>query len=60
MKGIQFVVDDKGERQAVLISLRHHRKLWEDFRDLIIAHEREREPSEPFDEVKRTVIGEMP
>jgi hypothetical protein len=31
MEGIQYVLDDKGEKTAVLIDLKKHRELWEDF-----------------------------
>ena len=35
MKGIQFVVDDQGEKTAVLINLQEHGDLWEDFYDCL-------------------------
>ena len=31
MKGIQYVVDDSGEKTAVVIDLREYGELWEDF-----------------------------
>ena len=31
MKGVQFLVDDEGERKAVMIDLSIHSELWEDF-----------------------------
>lgn len=31
MEGIQFVIDDKGQKTAVLIDLKKHGELWEDF-----------------------------
>jgi hypothetical protein len=31
MKGVQFVIDDKGKKTAVLIDLKKWGKLWEDF-----------------------------
>jgi hypothetical protein len=40
MKGIQFVVDEKGEKTAVLIDLQEHGELWEDFYDCLIAQAR--------------------
>lgn len=57
MKGVQFVVDDKGKKKAVLIDLRVHGEMWEDFYDALIAKERESEPFEPWDEVKRRLLG---
>jgi hypothetical protein len=52
MKGIEFVVDETGERKAVLIDLAEHGELWEDFYDALKAKEREDEPRETLAEVK--------
>jgi hypothetical protein len=52
MKGVQFLVDDKGNKRAVLIDLRKHGELWEDLYDSVIAREREKEPRESLDSVK--------
>ena len=37
MKGVQFVIDEKGIRTGVLIDLKKNGKLWEDFFDLALA-----------------------
>jgi hypothetical protein len=52
MKGIQFLVDDQGNKMAVVIDLKRHAKLWEDFYDLALAREREKEPRESLESVK--------
>jgi hypothetical protein len=52
MKGIQYLVDSKGVPKAVVIDLRKHRRLWEDFQDLLVARERRDEPRERFETVK--------
>ena len=52
MKGIEFVVDEAGERKAVLIDLAEHGELWEDIYDTLLAAEREHEPRETLGEVK--------
>ena len=57
MKGVQFVVDDKGVRKAVLIDLKKNKDLWEDFFDSVLAKERAEEPREPLDEVRRKILG---
>ena len=44
MKRTQFVTDDKGRKTAVLIDLKEHGKLWEDFYDSLRAHTRADEP----------------
>jgi hypothetical protein len=56
MKGVEFVVDDKGKKKAVVIDLRTHRDLWEDFCDVLKAKEREDEPRETLASVKRKVL----
>lgn len=57
LKGIEFVVDGAGEKKAVLIDLKRHRDLWEDFYDGAIAKAREQEPRESLAEVKRKILG---
>ena len=56
MKGVAFVVDDKGKKKAVVIDLKTHRDLWEDFCDVLKARERENEPRETLASVKRKVL----
>jgi hypothetical protein len=57
MKGVEFVVDDAGERTAVLIDLKRHAGLWEDFYDKALAETRKTEPREGLAEVKRRLLG---
>ncbi len=49
------MIDDKEKKKAVIIDLKRHRKLWEDFYDSLIAKERESEARELLDEVKKKV-----
>jgi len=53
MKGVQFLVDEKGNKTAVLIDLKRNSELWEDFYDLALARGRELEPRESLETVKR-------
>ncbi len=53
MKGIHYVVDEAGERRAVQIDLDVWGELWEDFYDQALAQERESEPRESLEDVKR-------
>ena len=46
MKGVQFLTDEEGKRTAVLIDLKKHAELWEDFYERALARSREREPRE--------------
>ena len=43
MKGVQYVVDDQGQVQGVLIDLKKWGSLWEDFQDVMISRSRRRE-----------------
>lgn len=53
MRGVQYLVDDEGERTAVLIDLKKNAKLWEDFYDVAVAKSRAKEPRESLQSVKR-------
>ncbi len=57
VKGVEFLIDDEGQKKAVLIDLRRHREVWEDFYDTLRVKERESEPREQLDEVKKKVLG---
>jgi hypothetical protein len=54
MKGIEYVIDEAGNRKAVLIDLELHEALWEDFLDQLLAEDRKHEPRESLEEVKRS------
>ncbi len=56
MKGIQFLVDDSGEKQSVLIDLKTHGEVWEDVYDTLLARKRENEPRESIEEVRKRLI----
>ncbi|MGC1274567.1 MAG: hypothetical protein WBC44_12755 [Planctomycetaceae bacterium] len=62
MKGVQFLVDERGEKTAVLIDLKKNRSLWEDFYDRTLAEQRRGEPRESLDVVRRRLIlaGKLP
>jgi hypothetical protein len=52
MTGIQFVTDDKGRKTAVLIDLKKHGRLWEDFWDGLVSESRRKEKSVPYQEYR--------
>jgi hypothetical protein len=52
LKGVEYVVDGKGEARAVLIDLKKHGRLWEDFHDLLVSRERHGEPRAPWAQIK--------
>jgi len=52
MKGVQYLVDDRGEPRAVVIDLKKQAELWEDFYDRALADSRRGEPRESLEAVK--------
>lgn len=53
MKGINFVINEKGEKKAVLIDLEEWGELWEDFSDILVSRSRENEAEISWDELKQ-------
>jgi hypothetical protein len=53
MPGVEFLVNDRGEKHAVLIDLKKHGALWEDLYDAYLVSARRREPRESLAQVKR-------
>ena len=47
MTGINYVTDEKGRKVAVLIDLRKHGALWQDFWDGLVSESRRKEKSIP-------------
>ena len=57
VKSIKFVIDDAGQKKAVLIDIKKHKEIWEDYYDVLLVKERESEPRESLKEVKKRVLG---
>ena len=55
MPGIEFLIDRKGRKNAVLIDLTKHKGLWEDLYDAYVAHRRRNEPRESLVSVKMLI-----
>ncbi len=62
IRGVQFLVDERGQKTAVLIDLKKNAALWEDIYDAALASERETEPRESLEEVKARLqrSGKLP
>ena len=58
MKGIQFVIDSEGKKNAVLIDLTEWGELWEDVYDVLISQSRKNEPTVSWDELKKEIAKE--
>ena len=52
VKGIQFVVDEQGNKNAVLIDLSQWGELWEDMYDVMVSQARRSELQVPWEELK--------
>ena len=52
MKGIRYVIDQRGRKTAVQIDLKRHGRLWEDFLDAVVSDRRRREPRESLQQVE--------
>ena len=55
MEGVQFLVNEKGEKTSVLIDLQEWGDLWEDFHDLMVARDRQNESEISWDELKAEI-----
>ena len=49
----QYVVDTKGKKTGVILSLKRYQQLMEDLHDLAAVAERQEEKSISFEEMKR-------
>ncbi len=58
MKGIQFVVDDTGEKKAVLIDLSEWGEIWEDIYDVLVSLSRKNESTVSWKELKAEMESE--
>ena len=52
MTGIQFVTNEKGRKTAVLISLKRHNAILEDFWDGLVSESRRKEKGIPYEEYR--------
>lgn len=53
MRGVQFLVNENGQKTAVLIDLKKNAQLREDFYDVALAKSRAKEPRESLESVRR-------
>jgi hypothetical protein len=60
MVGVQFLVDEQGNKTAVVIDLKKNSQLWEDFYDRALARSRRHEPRETLETVKKRLNRRKP
>lgn len=57
MKGIGYLIDESGQRKAVVIDLVEHRALWADFHDALLTEHRRDDPQESVEEVNEQLTA---
>ena len=62
IKGVKYLLDADGKPRTVLLDLKTHGALWEDIQDVLISAQRRKQPSVPWDQVKRGLkkLGKLP
>ena len=58
MRGVRNLIDENGEKTAVVIDLKKHGELREDFFDRAVAEARKKEPRESQDSVRKRIAAE--
>ncbi len=58
LKGVQYIVDEKGKRKAIVLDWEEWGELWEDLYDVLVAESRRDEPTIPWDELKAELQDE--
>jgi hypothetical protein len=56
MTGIQFVTDEKGRKVGVLIDLKKHGAVWQDFWDGLVSESRRKEKGIPLEKIKADLV----
>ena len=52
MTGIQFVTDEQGHKVGVLIDLKKHGAIWQDFWDGLVFEKRRKEKGIPYEQYR--------
>ena len=60
MSGIQFVTDEKGRKVGVLIDLKKHGAIWEDFWDGLVSESRRPGKGKPVARNKADLVKRGP
>ena len=57
MKGIEYLIDEKGERKSIVIDLKEWGKLVEDLLDAMEAKQRIEEESIPYRTARKEILN---
>lgn len=58
MQGIQYMVDEKGEKTAVVIDLKQWGNLWEDIQDILVSASRKDEETIDWNTLKNEATAD--
>ena len=56
IKGIQYIVDDKGKKKSVILDLEKWGDYWEDFYDILVSESRRDEPNVSWEKLKKEAL----
>jgi hypothetical protein len=59
MRGVQFLVNEDGEKTSVLLDLREWGDLWEDFYDILLSRSRIQEETVSWDTLEAELTQEQ-
>jgi hypothetical protein len=57
MDGIDYIVDEKGKKKAVIMDMETFGSAYEDIEDILVAYSRLNEPRIPLEKVKKNLIN---
>ena len=57
IKGIQYIVDDKGNKKSVILDLEKWGEYWEDFYDILVSESRRDEPNISWEKLKKEALS---
>jgi len=57
IKGIQYIVDGKGNKKSVILDLDKWGEYWEDFYDILVSESRRDEPNISWDKLKKEAVS---
>jgi len=57
IKGIQYIVDGKGNKKSVILDLDKWGEYWEDFYDILVSESRRDEPNISWNKLKKEAVS---
>ena len=57
IKGIQYILDDKGNKKSVILDLEKWGEYWEDFYDILVSESRRDESNVSWEKLKKEALS---